>query len=594
MDDLRIDLASFQGPLDLLLYLVQREEVDIYDVPLARIADHFLEACREQVDKLDVDRAGAFLVMASHLLVLKSRALLPRDEPVDLEDIDPRLELVKELLAYREFKARSSELAERAEIEALKSGVRVQAGLPQAAPEEEELEVDLFALVKAFQRLLAETGEDESVAMAKERLPITHFVGQIFDQLTTVGGRASFRELVGAKPNRSFIIGAFLALLELIKLRKVRVEQDGVGEMFVELRPEALILAEEGADAAAHAIDAPEVEDEEHEGPRIVFMGTPAFAVPSLRRLVAAGLTPVLVVTPPPMRTGRGRRLKPTAVAEAAREFQIPLHRTNNVNLEASLRELRAAEPDVIVTAAFGQKLRKAVLSMPSHGCLNVHASLLPAYRGASPIAAAIRDGAKEIGVTIFRMTKGWDEGPVLDLRGTALADDATLDEATAVLSEIGGDLLVDVLPKYLEGSLVPEPQDGAAATYVGRIEKQDGVIAWDKPARDVHNHVRSVTTWPGAQTAWQPRVKHEPTPLLVTSTVVLAVEDAPAVPEDTRPGTVLATSKAGIDISCAEGVLRVLRVRPQGKREMAARDFLNARPVRAGDRFARPRAKVS
>ena len=591
MDDLRLDLDAFQGPLDLLLYLVQQSEVDIHDLPLAKIADRFLAACREQVDKLDVDKAGAFLVMASHLLVLKSRALLPRDEPVDLEEIDPRLELVKELLAYRTFKERSSELAARADEQSKKSGVRVHAGLPQAAPEEEELEVDLYALVQAFQRLLAETGDNETVAMARERLPITHFVGVIFDQLTTVGGRATFDELIGSKRDRSVIIGTFLALLELIKLRKVQVQQEGVGEIYVELRPEALELSSEDPEAVAHTLDVPELEEEARTGPRIVFMGTPEFAVPSLRQLVGAGLAPVLVVTPPPRRTGRGRRVRPTAVARAAEELQIPLHRTNNVNLEASLRELRAAQPDVIVTAAFGQKLKAEVLACPEQGCLNVHASLLPKYRGASPIAAALRDGAKEIGVSVFRMTPGWDEGPVLGMRGTAISDDTTLDEASVVLAELGASLLLDVLPPYLAGDLEATPQDAAEATYVGRVTKEDGRVRWDVPATDVHNHIRSVTSWPGAQTAWQPRVKHEPTPLLVLATIVVPPDEAPTIEEGARPGTVLAVNKSGIDVLCEPGIIRILRVRPQGKRAMAVKDFLNARPVRAGDRFVRPRA---
>ncbi|MHC5009662.1 MAG: segregation and condensation protein A, partial [Planctomycetota bacterium] len=214
MTELRVDLASFQGPLDLLLHLVQQEEVDIYEISLARIADRFLEICRSQVDALDVDEAGEYLVMASQLLVLKSRALLPRDTPVDLEEIDPRMDLVKQLLEYREFKQAAGELGGRADEQRERVPVRVHGPDPRPL-EEEELEVDLYGLVAAFQRLLRETGEDTVVAMPRERLPITHFVEAMFDRLSAAEGRISFVDLLGGNRERSYVIGAFLALLEL-------------------------------------------------------------------------------------------------------------------------------------------------------------------------------------------------------------------------------------------------------------------------------------------------------------------------------------------------------------------------------------------
>ena len=591
MDELRVDLATFRGPLDLLLHLVQQEEVDIQEIPLARIADRFLAVCREQVDKLDVDQAGEFLVMASHLLVIKSRSLLPRDDPVDLEDIDPRLDLVRQLMEYRNFKSVSEELERRAEEERLKAPVRVRPDTPGVEPEEAELEVDLFALVAAFQRLLSETGDTESVAMPKERLPITHFVGRIFDQLMAVGGGVHFRELLGGSKDRTFVIGTFLALLELIKLRKVRVFQDGLGEIRIDLSAEALEPgAETAEEVAERVLEDTQADEEERTGPRIVFMGTPDFAVPTLRALVGSGMAPVLVVTPPPRRTGRGRRVQPTPVAVAAEDLQIPVHRTHDVNAAASLREVAGAQPDVIVTAAFGQKLGREILALPERGCLNVHASLLPRYRGASPIAAALREGAKEIGVSIFVMTPGWDRGPVLARRGTALGPDTTLDEASSQLAVIGADLLTQTLDAWLAGEIEPEPQDEAEATYVGRVRKEDGVIDWSLPARAVHDHVRSVTSWPGAQTAWQPKVRHDPLDLLVIATQVLDPADAPAADEGTRPGTVLSASREGLDVLCGEGVLRVLRVRPAGGRDLAVGDFLNSRRVVAGDRLVPPR----
>lgn len=590
MDELRIDLAAFRGPLDLLLHLVQQEEVEIQDLPISKIADRFLQVCKAEVHSLDVDRAGEYLVMASHLLVIKSRALLPRDEPEDIEDIDPRLDLVRQLLEYRDFKAVSNELAARFEEERLKSAVRVRPTGAQIDPAEEPIEVDLYALVSAFQTLLAETGDTHSVAMARERLPITHYVGQIFDRLLEIGGRLSFRELIGRVQDRSYVIGAFLALLELIKLRKVRAVQDGLGDIQLELTDEALALGESGGQvAAAQAIDLPDIVDAPREGPRIVFMGSPAFAVPALRRLAQKRWAPVLVIAPPARPAGRGRRAQASAVQQAAEELQIPVHRTIDVNVDASMREIAAAQPDVIVTAAFGQKLGRALLALPRYGCLNIHASLLPRYRGASPIAAAIRDGAKEIGVSVFRMTPGWDRGPVLGVRGAALGPDTTLDEATLQLAEMGGDLLLDVLPAYLEGELEPVPQDESGASYVPRLEKRDGVIDWAQPARAVHDFIRSVTSWPGAQTAWQPRVRHEPLAVLVAQSEVFD-ELRPFEGESRpKPGEVLGATRDGIDVACATGILRILRLRPAGGRDMNAADFLNARRVVVGDRFVPP-----
>ena len=603
MDELRVDLAGFQGPLDLLLYLVQQEEVDIYEVSIARIADRFLAICREEVKSLDVDQAGEFLVMSSQLLVLKSRALLPRDEPVDLEEIDPRLDLVRQLLEYRRYKGVSAELQERFDRQMAKAAVKVRKPAVEApTPEDEEdLELDLYGLVAAFQRLLRETGATEAVHMAKERLPITHFVGTIFDELMEMGGRVSFRRLLGAKPDRTYVIGAFLALLELLKLRKIRVLQDGIGEIHIEIREDATHPSDNAdGTAAAHVIDDIELQEEARTGPSIVYMGSPEFAVPALRSLVGAGYEPRLVVTPPPARVGRGQRVKHAPLAKEAENLQIALHRTNDVNGRASRDEIAHVEPDLIITAGFGQILGSALLELPRHGGINLHTSLLPAYRGASPVAAAIRAGATETGVTIFRMDEKVDHGPILATRRVPIEADDTTDSLTARLAQAAADLLVRTLPTYLAGEIMPQEQDPEAATFVRRLLKADGVIDWAQPATVVRNHVRAMTSWPGAQTAWQPKVKHEPLALLVLETEVLPVGEAPSTPgeeasaESLAPGTVLAAEAGGIDVACGDGVLRVLRVRPAGGRAMAVKDFLNARRVVAGDRFVAPKAEAA
>jgi len=588
MAELRVDLASFQGPLDLLLYLVQQEEVDIYEISLARIADRFLETCRTQVQTLDVDEAGEYLVLASQLLVLKSRALLPRETPLDLEEIDPRLDLVRQLLEYRDFKRVSQELAERAAVQGDRLPVRVRG--PEPLPRgDEELEVDLYSLVSSFQRLLKETGADTAVAMPRERLPITHFVELMFDRLSAGGGRLTFEELLVGHRDRTYVIGAFLALLELIKLRKVLVTQDGFGEIQVQVREEGLEMQDAvDRDLATQALDRPEL----GESPRlrVVLMGSPDFAVQVLESLVGAGMAPLLVVTPPSRPAGRGRHRAEVPLARAAERLQLPVHHTSDVNGRTSREAIEETTPDVVVTAGFGQKLGSALLTLPPRGCVNVHGSLLPAYRGASPVQAALRDGVDRTGVTIFVMDEELDRGPVIAMEELALTGDETADEVMASLSRLGADLLVRVLPPYVAGEIEPRPQDHEKATYARRLSKDAGQVPWALSAAEVKNHVRSVTSWPGAQTAWQPKVKHEPFPLLLVRTQVLD----PGPPADAElseaerrpPGEVLAVSAEGIDVACGRGVLRVLRVRPSGGRAMDVKDFLNARRVVAGDRF--------
>ncbi len=581
-EDLRVDLTAFSGPLDLLLHLVQQAEVDINEIPVAEIADQFVKHVERGLSTIDVDRAGEFLVMASHLLVLKSRALLPRDAPLDEEEIDPRLDLVKQLLAYKRFKEAAGSLSERAKEQEGRFRVRASAG--EEEPHEEELEADLFALVSAFRQLLHETGEDTTVAVARDRLPITHFVGLIFEKLLAAGGATSFRELVGAKPDRAYLIGAFLALLELIKLRKVRAVQEGeFGDVVLKVHEDAMTPeAAVARDLSSEALKAGG--EEAPKGPRIVFMGSPAFAVPALRSIVGAGMAPVLVVTPPDKHAGRGQRFRPVPVAEAAGETNLPCLKTDDVNGRDARDEIGSATPDVIVTAGFGQKLGGSLLKLPPHGCVNLHASLLPLYRGASPVAAAIRDGATETGVTLFRMDEELDHGPLLASATAPIGPDDDVEQVTARLAEVAADLLVRTLPKVLSGELAPVAQDHARATYVPRLTKEDGVVSFDRPAVRAKDHVRAMSPWPGATTRWLSPSGREPLPLILHRASVVEGEEPP---EGTAPGTVLKAGKDGIDVACRPGVLRVLRLQAPGSKPMSAREFLNGRPITAGDRFA-------
>ncbi|MHC5011222.1 MAG: methionyl-tRNA formyltransferase, partial [Planctomycetota bacterium] len=366
------------------------------------------------------------------------------------------------------------------------------------------------------------------------------------------------------------------------KLRKVFVIQDGLGEIQVEVRDEAFEVEDAvDRDLATHTIDQPDIE--EPQKTRVVFMGSPSFAVPSLLSLVGVGMTPVLVVTPPPKAAGRGRRRKEVAVAREAKRLDLPLHRTGDINARSSRDVIEEATPDAIVTAGFGQKLGSALLDLPRRGCINLHASLLPKYRGASPVAAALRDGAAETGVTMFVMQEELDDGPILASQRLALTGEETADEVTAALGDLAADLLIRTLPAYMDGEIEPQPQDHEQASYVPRLRKAHGKVPWDQPAISVKNHIRAVTTWPGAQSAWQPKVKHDPLP------VVLLRADLPGGEPPGNghaPGTVLAAGPEGIEVACGEGVLRILRLRPEGGRPMDVKDFLNARRVVPGDRF--------
>jgi methionyl-tRNA formyltransferase len=294
-------------------------------------------------------------------------------------------------------------------------------------------------------------------------------------------------------------------------------------------------------------------------------------------------MAPVLVVTPPDRQAGRGQRTKAVPAALAAVEMNLPLLKSADVNTRDARDEIGSATPDVIVTAAFGQKLGGALLSLPPKGCVNLHASLLPLYRGASPVAAAVRDGASETGVTLFVMDEALDRGPVLASASTPIDPDETVEQLTARLADLGADLLVRTLARYLSGDLVPVEQDHARATYVPKLSKEEGVVAFDRPAARVRDHVRSVTPWPGAATAWHSPSGREPVPLVLHRVTTLEGEEPPP---GTVPGTVLRAAKEGIDVACAEGVLRVLRLQVPGGKPLGVREFLNGRPVLAGDRF--------
>lgn len=292
---------------------------------------------------------------------------------------------------------------------------------------------------------------------------------------------------------------------------------------------------------------------------RVVFMGTPEFAVPSLRALLQHARV-VGVVTQPDRPAGRGQKLIESPVKQAAQRAGVPVIQPEKLREPAALAQLTAWQPDLIVVAAFGQILKPAVLNLPPFGCINVHASLLPRWRGAAPVAAAIAAGDAETGVTLMRMDAGLDTGPLLTRSVEPIRPDDTTATLTARLAQRGADLLLATLPAYLNGEIEPQPQDEALATYAPQLRKDDGHLDFTRSAAELERRVRALTLWPGAFALWQGQ------PLKV-------LRAALAEGVNGEPGEVLPYAD-GVVVACGNGALRLLEVQPAGRRAMPAGDF--------------------
>ncbi len=298
---------------------------------------------------------------------------------------------------------------------------------------------------------------------------------------------------------------------------------------------------------------------------RIVFMGTAAFAVPSLEALLREGYPVVGVVSQPPRYAGRSRRLTPPPVMDAATGLGLPVLTPERLRASESVASLADLRPELIVVAAYGQILPQSLLSLPPRGCLNVHGSLLPRWRGASPIQAAILAGDDVTGVTIMRMDAGMDTGPVLVRRSTPITDEDSAPELEKRLSTMGAKLLVDALPSYLDGLLAPVPQDESLATYAPIIKKSDGLIDWSRSAVEIWRASRAYKPWPGSYSYWNGRLVK-----------IISCWPAGTAGVIASPGTVVAVApgrEAGVVTGA--GVLRLLEVAMEGGRPMSIGDFL-------------------
>jgi methionyl-tRNA formyltransferase len=310
---------------------------------------------------------------------------------------------------------------------------------------------------------------------------------------------------------------------------------------------------------------------------RILYLGTPEFAVPSLRQLLDSRHRVVAVISQPDRPRGRGHRLTPSPVKMLAAEHGVPIWQPEKLRDESVLRDVAALQADLGVVAAYGRILPEALLSGPRLGTINVHASLLPRWRGAAPVHRAVMAGDALTGVTIMRVVKALDAGAMFASASRPIGPDETSLDVERDLAALGARLLMEVVEQMAAGTAVETPQDEDAATYAPKILKEEGVVNWDQPAAVVHNLVRGLQPWPLVSGR------------LAGTRVLLHRTHVSAARTDRPAGIVVQAAGDAFDIACAEGsVLSVLRLQPEGRRVMTAREFLAGRPLETGMRIER------
>ncbi|QDX95111.1 methionyl-tRNA formyltransferase [Brevibacillus laterosporus] len=298
---------------------------------------------------------------------------------------------------------------------------------------------------------------------------------------------------------------------------------------------------------------------------RILFMGTPDFSTQSLEALLTHGYQVVGVVTQPDRPVGRKRVLTPPPVKELALRHGLPVYQPEKIReSEAVQSVLDATRPDLIVTAAYGQILPNSLLEAPKHGCINVHASLLPKYRGGAPIHASIINGEKESGVTIMYMVQALDAGDMISKVVVPIEERDTAGSLFEKLGAAGADLLIDTLPKLLKGEITPEPQNHEEATFAPNIKRENERLDWNKSAREIYNQVRGMNSWPVAFTTFEEKVWKIWWAEVVEQTGQLAT-----------PGTIIDRTEDGLIIACGAGSVILKEIQPEGKKRMSVYDFL-------------------
>lgn len=323
---------------------------------------------------------------------------------------------------------------------------------------------------------------------------------------------------------------------------------------------------------------------------RIVFMGTPDFSVPALKALVEAGHQVIAVVTQPDKPKGRGKEVQMTPVKIQAMEYGIPVYQPAKVREASFVEVLQGMEADVYVVIAFGQLLPKAVLELPKYGCINIHASLLPKYRGAAPIQWCVIDGEGETGITTMMMDVGLDTGDMLEKTVIPIEEKETGGSLHDKLSLAGGALILSTLKKLEEGTLVRTPQTDEGTCYAKMLTKSLGDIDWNQSAVSIERLIRGLNPWPSAYTLWNGKTIKIWSADVTTGREAAAFLSESGVPSETgiTPGTVVCSDKHSLVVCTGDGLLSVRELQMEGKKRMDTPAFLRGYPIPEGDVFVK------
>lgn len=301
---------------------------------------------------------------------------------------------------------------------------------------------------------------------------------------------------------------------------------------------------------------------------RVVFMGTPDISATCLEKIIADGFHVVGVYTQPDRPKNRGMKLFPSPVKEVALKAGIPVFQPENFREDDTVAELAALQPDVVAVVAYGRILPQRVLDIPKFGCINIHASLLPKYRGSAPYQWAVLNGEKVTGVTAMYLCREMDAGDMIAASETPIGENETAGELLDRLAVLGADLLSETLTRFTQGPVEATPQDASQASYAPMLDKSLCPIDWSKTAQQVHDHVRGLHPWPvaTANLAGTDFKIHATRPLDIAT--------------DAAPGTILALTKKGLQVACGEGVVEILQLQAQGGKRMAAPDYFRGHPL--------------
>ena len=308
---------------------------------------------------------------------------------------------------------------------------------------------------------------------------------------------------------------------------------------------------------------------------KIVFMGTAELSCASLEKL-AGKFSVAAVVTQLDKPKGREMKLQFSPVKILAEKLKLPILQPVKARDEKFISELRELKPDLIAVVAYGQILPQSILDLPKFGCVNVHTSLLPKYRGASPIQSAILNGETETGVTVMKMDAGLDTGEIISQARTPILPEDDSQTLHDKLAQLGAELLVETIPDYIVGKIQPKPQSEEGASYAAKIKKEDGKIDWSGPAEKILNRLRAFTPWPGAFTFLKTETKPQ----------LLKIWKMEVVEKSSGAGEVLSADKTGIVVACGKNALRILELQREGGRRLSTQEFLAGNPLKPGEKF--------